>query len=667
MDKVSSKLEETSSQMSDAASENLLQVVVEKWDNHKLVMTMIRDVLMYMDKTYVKTANKMPVYDMGLILFQKHVVQNNAVKQRLGPVLLDNIQCERKGEAIDRVLIKHALSMLVEVAVNSRQVYVSEFELDFLEQTRTFYQQESQEFMQHNTCPDYLRKVEGRLIEEENRADTYLDKTTKPKLRQALHEELIVKYAQIIVENQSSGIVHMFQNDQMDDLARLYRLFRRVPKETIPHIRSALSKTVRQAGIQIVQDQENIKNPKVFVQNVLECRSKYNRIVMQAFAGDRLLARTLKDSLEYFINLDSRAAKYLSLYTDALMKHGLKGVTEAEIETMLNQIVSIFRYVSDKDVFEDFYKQQLSVRLLSGQTGNSDVEKLMISKLKSESGHQFTSKLEGMFNDMDNSRQVLQSFARYQDDNPHPEATISGAELNVTVLTTGFWPISNVPECHLPEVAGDLVKSFTSYYTAKHSGRVLTWQPNLGTAELRCQFTKGRKELVVHTYQMCILMLFNSRMTYSYAEIRELTNIPDKELQRHILSLAHPKVRVLRKKPNTKSIADDHQFMYNMGYTSQMYRVKIKLLAPATVEVKQAEVPPAVLEGRKNRVEAAIVRVMKSRKRLEHNNLVAEVMKQLADKFSVKPAFIKKRIENLIEREYLERDPENRRVYQYLA
>ena len=99
--------------------------------------------------------------------------------------------------------------------------------------------------------------------------------------------------------------------------------------------------------------------------------------------------------------------------------------------------------------------------------------------------------------------------------------------------------------------------------------------------------------------------------------------------------------------------------------------------------------PAAVEEDRKRRIEAAIVRVMKSRKQLEHNSLIAEVAKQLSTRFfsfisfvppmshtlslhfcfrfAAGPAFVKKRIESLIEREYLERDKQNRRMYHYLA
>jgi cullin 3 len=72
-------------------------------------------------------------------------------------------------------------------------------------------------------------------------------------------------------------------------------------------------------------------------------------------------------------------------------------------------------------------------------------------------------------------------------------------------------------------------------------------------------------------------------------------------------------------------------------------------------------------EDRKPQVEAAIVRIMKSRKALDHNLLIAEVTQQLRVRFLPDPNMIKKRIESLIEREFLERDKTDWRVYKYLA
>ncbi|VDI39935.1 cullin 3 [Mytilus galloprovincialis] len=67
---------------------------------------------------------------------------------------------------------------------------------------------------------------------------------------------------------------------------------------------------------------------------------------------------------------------------------------------------------------------------------------------------------------------------------------------------------------------------------------------------------------------------------------------------------------------------------------------------------------------------------MKARKKLQHNVLVTEVIinvlvtectEQLKARFLPSPVVIKKRIEGLIEREYLARTPEDRKVYTYVA
>jgi cullin 3 len=193
---------------------------------------------------------------------------------------------------------------------------------------------------------------------------------------------------------------------------------------------------------------------------------------------------------------------------------------------------------------------------------------------------------------------------------------------------------------------------------------------------------------------MCILVLFNTRDTLTLKQIRDETNIPEDELRRHLVSLCTPKHRILRKGSKGKGISgDDDTFTYNADYTSKMTRVKVPMVSmrdasssssaaakgdgsgssggvaskSAGLVDGSAAVPLSVEEDRRHLLEAAIVRIMKARKVLNHNDLVAEVTKQLSGRFVPPPQFVKKRVESLIEREYLERDEADRRVYRYMA
>ena len=72
-----------------------------------------------------------------------------------------------------------------------------------------------------------------------------------------------------------------------------------------------------------------------------------------------------------------------------------------------------------------------------------------------------------------------------------------------------------------------------------------------------------------------------------------------------------------------------------------------------------------VFQDRQYQIDAAIVRIMKMRKTLSYTLLLNELFTQL--KFPIKPQDIKKRIESLIDRDYMERDKDNPTQYNYVA
>ena len=55
----------------------------------------------------------------------------------------------------------------------------------------------------------------------------------------------------------------------------------------------------------------------------------------------------------------TKSPELLAKYTDSLLKKGAKAAEESELEEMLVQIMTVFKYIEDKDVFQKFYSKML--------------------------------------------------------------------------------------------------------------------------------------------------------------------------------------------------------------------------------------------------------------------------------------------------------------------
>lgn len=695
---------------------NFLSTLNQTWNDHQTAMVMIRDILMYMDRVYVQNYNVEPVYNLGLILFRDTVVRFPQIKDHLRQCLLEMVHKERRGELTDRSAIKNACQMLMTLGIESRSVYYEDFEDPFLQQSAEFYARESQNFLTENSASVYIRKVDDRIREESERANHYLDKSTEPRIVKVLEDELISAHMKTIVEMENSGVYHMLKHDKHVDLNYMYKLFHRVP-QGLNTIADCMSAYLREQGKNLVTlegdgassgvvstvtatasvaaaaavtetAEQCAKTPIVFIQSLLDLKERFDYFLHASFNDDKLFKQRINSDFEFFVNLNSRTPEYLSLFIDDKLKKGVKGLSEQEIDQVLDKSMVLFRYLQEKDVFERYYKQHLAKRLLLNKSLSDDSEKNMISKLKTECGCQFTSKLEGMFKDMTLSNSMLEEFKSHL---LTTNKNMMGVDLCCRVLTTGFWPTQSVlPKCNLPSSANLAFDTFKRFYLSKHSGRQLTLQPSLGSADLNAIFYgkpgRGNADrelqsdadkqitrkhiLQVSTYQMAVLMLFSNKDVWTFEEMKQETDIPEKDLVRAIqsLAMAKPTQRILLKEPKAKEILPTDTFGVNNGFTSKLIRVKINTVsAKGESDPERQETRVKVDDDRKHEIEAAIVRIMKARKNMQHNLLVSEVTNQLKSRFLPSPVVIKKRIESLIEREYLARATEDMKMYTYVA
>lgn len=80
---------------------------------------------------------------MGLTLFRDCIIRNGQIRQHLQSTLLLMVKNERRGELIDRLAVRNACQMLIQLGIEAgpdgRRVYEEDFEIPFLNQSAEFY------------------------------------------------------------------------------------------------------------------------------------------------------------------------------------------------------------------------------------------------------------------------------------------------------------------------------------------------------------------------------------------------------------------------------------------------------------------------------------------------------------------------------------------------
>lgn len=419
------------------------------------------------------------------------------------------------------------------------------------------------------------------------------------------------------------------------------------------------------------------------------------------------------------------APELLSVYMDFHIKQFMKAsgskrlasdtsTSVDETEDFLNKAMSFLKFIKDKDAFEAHYAAHFAKRFLnakgsalvtSANTGRfgGDLEELVIAKLGEEIGRGSSSfeKIIRMKKDMRLSIDLTSEWKGHVS-----ESRMLLVELDLKVCNVSDWPKSMTKDYKSftnsdgevsfiwPAQLRETMKTFEEFWLMgkRNDNKTLYWSPKFGLMDLRITYPSRTYDINLSTYAGIIMLLFApqssdaagepvlafaEKRTLTYEEIFELTKIPEADLKRQLQSIAvAPRLRLLVKTPMSKEVNSTDVFLLNAGFKSPTTKVKVLTVsASSTKESKgksekqeeSEEVQTNIEEGRKHLVNAAVVRIMKSRQTINHNELIGELLKQLQNRFQPLNILIKQRIEDLIDKEYLKRDNDAPNIYHYIA
>ncbi|KAJ1983329.1 hypothetical protein H4R34_001352 [Dimargaris verticillata] len=726
-----------------------LDLVYQLWTDYGTQMHLIRNVFLYLDRTYVlQTSPLLGLWELALDLYRQQWLQHTPVRNQTLEALLTTLRSVRDGQTIDQSRVASVIQMYIDLTI-----YPTGFEFAFLQSTQEYYRLESERMMATITEPSaaladraqrvaqYLHHVDQRLrTEEEDLAVRLLHQNTLKPLMDVLCTELLTSHVDTLL---NQGLAELLRSHQVEHLRRLFALLNRV--DQLDKLRAAMGRYIEETGRAIVSD---MAHEDRMVEQLIGLKKQQDEVLQQCFENHAQFAETLRSSFEHLINSrPTKPSQLIAKFIDGILRTGAKptvktdtsnsvsasasGTSDDQLEQTLTYALTLFRYLQGKDVFEAFYKRDLARRLLLNKSVSLDAEKSMLIKLRTECGADFTHKLEGMLRDMETSQDLMAGFSMplvsdrsdtdgggasgkrgrrsaikkqrgkrlvsSDDEASEDERSKSSAasakqagtdkdlsSFHAVVLTQSYWPTYPPGEpVMLPPVVTRYQNAYQEYYLAKHEHRNLQWHNTLATCVLRAIFPTGRKELVLSCYQALVLLALDQAETVSmtFVDLQAATGIKDDQELAHTLHpLVYGKNKVLRKYPAEEASGSGQQaggtagdilpsknesFGLNETFTSPLYRIKLNTWQMKETPSEAQVTTEKVFQDRQYQVDAAIVRIMKAHKSMSHSQLVSELFKLL--KFPMTTQELKKRVDSLIDRDYVERDAQDSTVYHYMS
>lgn len=102
------------------------------------------------------------------------------------------------------------------------------------------------------------------------------------------------------------------------------------------------------------------------------------------------------------------------------------------------------------------------------------------------------------------------------------EKIVFSMAFSTMILQACAWPLSQtiVSNFAIPQMFEKALSQFEAFYSNRFSGRKLTWLHHLSNGDVKLQYTKKVYTVVMGTYSISIILLFETNDELSYEQIQ---------------------------------------------------------------------------------------------------------------------------------------------------
>jgi len=337
----------------------------------------------------------------------------------------------------------------------------------------------------------------------------------------------------------------------------------------------------------------------------------------------------------------------LAVFIDRFCQNKLKNLEFNNIDN----IAEIILLIQDKDELFEMMHTNLTRRLLR-KTSSIDSEKELISTIKKKFSCSELNKLEFMIRDIESVKNNEDNFQIWDEKNSDK---LDINTYKIILLTSSHWPSFRNFTLNFHYDFYKITNKFEQFYKEFQPKRKIRWIHDMTTCELEIKFPIRTKKIICQSVHAHILLAISS-----------FSNPPSAaEIAIHIgLTSPEQVIGFLQPLTNGKPpfvVEENGKYFLNADFSHSM---QIFNFLPSQTEKPAQEKLDA---HRNTQLDCLIVRIMKNRRYIEHQELISESQNQIKRLFSAQTRTIKRRIEHLMATGYIKRSDKNETLLEYLA
>ena len=537
-------------------------------------------------------------------------------------------------------------------------IYKEYFNKYFIKHTEDYYKKKTGEYIENNNIDKYINYVEEILSFENYLIVSYLNEITLKSVINKLNIILLSDKKNVIFtkyynakgagENNDN---YLNLNKNYELMKKIFILFKNIKLEE--EIRKKFSDYIKKSCKEIYT--KYYKNYKLFYENIDLLKKNIDHYITDSFLNDEKFKSTSKESLTKGMNQrPGFICDTFSKYIDNVLREFDDKKNLNEIKNIINDYMILFKYIENKDLYENFFIKKLCIRCLFNLNKSEEAQNYLIEQLKNECGPYFVSKSQEMISDIKASQEMTPLF------NKENNKDKNGLYLpiNYFVLSNYTWPIDKLVKGEIPDFRiGDYQKKFFEFYHKKNSGKSLFWHLPYCFGEVEMEIPKSKTPVKIfgNGVHFAILKCFTkSKTSLTIKDILNKTKIEIDIIQKYLKKLVN------------KNLLKYENDIYSINYeVNKDGNNEIALIDydEEENEKNEEENEEKSIEERKFVIDAYVMKVLKQKKVMKRNDLISVVKEKMP--FEERDEIINKRIDQLINNRYISIDDKDETMLKY--